>query len=90
VLARVRYQRVTLVTDWGKHGGHTLCPALGFYVDQFGRSRHEYLTLFECESAKIVNIVAPMAKVIVCLEDKELNVIGWPSATRGICAWRST
>jgi hypothetical protein len=72
--------RIVLARDasdgWDKHGGHTLYPALGFCVDQFGRSRQEYLSLFEYDSARTVNIIADMTKLSACLEDNEVNVMG--------------
>ena len=76
VIARMRFQRVALVTDGGKNGGPALYPVQGFYVDEFGRAHHEYLTLFAYDSAKTANIVADMAKLIEFLEANDVNVVG--------------
>ena len=62
------------MTDW------RVCRAavsvLGFYVNEFGQAHHEYVTIFAYESAKTVNIVADMARLIEFLENNDVNVVG--------------
>jgi hypothetical protein len=75
VVARMRHQLVTLITDGGTHVGRTIYPALGFYVDVFGVAHTEYITCFEYVSATKAAIVADFSRLIQYLEENGVHVV---------------